>query len=111
MATNTFKSTSTALTTSTADIYQAPASAGNVGVVLSIMVANVNGTASADLTIAKTDSSNNIAGYLAYTVPVPNDASLEVVANKVVLMAGQKIRGLASANSYLQATVSVLEIV
>lgn len=111
MATNTFKSTSTALTTSIADIYQAPASAGNVGVVLSILVANINGTASADVTIAKTDSSNNIAGYLTYTIPVPNDTSLEVVANKVVLMAGQKIRGLASANSYLQATVSVLEIV
>lgn len=111
MATNTFKSTSTALTTTIADIYQAPASAGNVGIVVSILVANVNGTASADLTIAKTDASNNIAGYLAYTVPVPNDTSLEVVANKVVLMAGQKIRGLASANSYLQATVSVLEIV
>lgn len=110
MATNTFKSTSTALTTATTDIYQAPASAGNVAIMLSIQVANVNGNASADLTIAKTDSSNNIAGYLAFTIPVPNDSALEVVANKIVLMAGQKIRGSASANSYLQATVSVLEI-
>jgi hypothetical protein len=110
MPTNTFKSTSTALTTSIADIYQAPASAGNVAIMLSIQVANVNGSNPGDLTIAKTDSSNNIAGYLAYTIPVPADAAIEVVANKVVLMAGQKIRGLASSNSYLQATVSVLEI-
>jgi len=110
MATNTFKSTSTALTTSTSDIYQAPNSAGNTAIVLSLMVANVNGSNSADVTLGKYDSSNNLQSYLAFTITVPGSSSLEVVANKVVLNAGEKIRGLASANGYLQVITSVMEI-
>ena len=107
---NTFKSTSTAITTTTATIYQAPSTAGNVGVVLSIMVANVNGTAPADLTVSKTTSGDALQSHLAFTIPIPADTSLEVVANKIVLMAGEKLRASASIASYLQATVSVLEI-
>lgn len=107
---NTFKSTSTAITTTTATIYQAPASAGNVGIVLSVLVANVNGTAPADLTVSKTTSGDAVQSHLTWTIPIPADTSLEVVANKVILMAGEKLRASASANSYLQATVSVMEI-
>lgn len=107
---NTFKSTSTAITTSTVTIYQAPATAGNVGIVLSCLVANVNGTASADVTVSKTTSGDVLQSHLLFTVPVPADSSLEVVANKVVLMAGEKLRASASAASFLQATISVMEI-
>jgi hypothetical protein len=107
---NTFKSTSTAITTATVTIYQAPATAGNVGIVLSCLISNVNGTASADVTISKTTSGDALQSYLTYTVPVSQDTSLEVVANKIVLMAGEKLRASASVASYLQATVSVLEI-
>jgi hypothetical protein len=110
MATNTFKSTSTAISLTTATIYQAPASAGNVAIVLGCLIANINGNASADLTILKTDSSDSLQSYIAFTIPVPADTSLEVVANKIILNAGEKLRAVASANSYLQATVSVLEI-
>lgn len=104
---NTFKSTSTALTTSTQDIYQAPA---GVGVVLSVLVANKSGTGNADVTIVKTDASDTVQGEIVHTIPVPIDTSLEVVVNKLVLMANEKLRGTASADSYLDATVSVLEI-
>lgn len=107
---NTFKSTSTALTTTVQTIYQAPATAGNVGIVLSCLIANVNGTASADLTLTKTTSADAVQANIAYTIPVAADTTLEVVANKIVLMAGEKLRAVASANSYLQATVSVMEI-
>ena len=105
---NIFKSTSTALTTSTQDIYQAPAA--GVGVILSIYVANVDGGTSADLTLIKTDGSNNPQSELVHTIPVPADTSLEVVANKIVLMADEKLRGYAGNDNFLQATVSVLEI-
>ena len=111
MSTYTYKSTSTAITTAVADLYQAPASAGNAATVLSVLVSNINGTASADLTLSKTDASNNIAGYITYTVPVPANTTLECIPNKIILMAGQKLRVLTSANSYLQATISVVEIV
>ena len=107
---NTFKSTSTAITTATVTIYQAPATTGTVGIVLSCMIANVNGTASADVTVVKTTSADSTQSHICFTVPVPNDSSLEVVANKIVLMAGEKLRASASAANYLQSTISVLEI-
>lgn len=96
-------------TTSVTDVYQAPATAGNTSVLMSILVANVNGGSSADITIHKTDSSNTLQSYLAYTIPVPNDTSLEVVANRVVLKAGEKIRATASSANFLHVTVSALE--
>lgn len=107
---NTFNNAQLAATTVMTDIYQAPTGAGNVSIVLSCVAANINGTASADFTLAKTDSSNNIQSYIAYTIPVPNDTSLECIPNKVVLKAGEKLRALASANVYIQATASVLEV-
>lgn len=108
---NTFNNAQVALSgTSVTDVYQAPSTAGNVAIVLSIMVANVNGTTSADISIIKTNSSNTEQSRLAHTIPVPGDTSLEVVANKLVLKAGEKIRAQASAGNFLNVTVSALEI-
>jgi hypothetical protein len=108
---NTFNNAQVSLTTTNVtDLYQAPASTGNVAIVLSIMVSNVDGTASADISIIKTDSSNTEQSRLAHTIPVPSDTSLEVVANKLVLKAGEKLRAQASAANDLVVTVSALEI-
>lgn len=108
---NTFNNAQVALsTTSVTDVYQAPTSSGNVSIVLSIMVANVDGTNSADISIIKTNSSDTEQSRLAHTIPVPADTSLEVIANKLVLKAGEKIRAQASASSDLVVTVSALEI-
>lgn len=108
---NTFNNAQVALSTTTVtDVYQAPASAGNVAIVLSIMCANVNGTAAADVSIIKTNSSNTEQSRLAHTIPVPADTSLEVVANKVVLKAGEKLRAQASAANFINVTISTLEI-
>lgn len=96
-------------TTATTDVYQCPSSSGNTAVVMSILVANVNGANSGDITILKTDSSNNLQSYLAYTIPVPGDTSLEVVANRIVLKAGEKIRATAGTANYFHVTVSALE--
>lgn len=98
-------------TTSITDVYQAPnAAAANRAIVLSCMVANVDGTNSADVTVAITDSSNTEIAKLANTIAVPADASLEVIANKVILKQGEKIRVTASASNRLDVTVSALEI-
>lgn len=108
---NTFNNAQVSLsTTNVTDVYQAPTTAGNVAIVLSIMVANVDGSAAADISIIKTDSSNTEQSRLAHTIPVPADTSLEVVANKLVLKAGEKIRAQASAASDLVVTLSALEI-
>jgi hypothetical protein len=108
---NTFNNAQAVLSsTSVTDVYQAPATAGNVAIVLSVLCANVNGTASADVSIIKTNSSNTEQSRLAHTIPVPNDTSLEVVANKIVLKAGEKLRAQASVANYINVTISALEI-
>ena len=108
----TFNRASVALaTTSITDVYQAPNAADtDRSVVLSCMVANVDGTNSADVTVAITDSANVEIAKLANTIQVPADASLELIANKLVLKRGEKLRATASAGGGLHVTVSALEI-
>jgi hypothetical protein len=98
-------------TTSITDVYQAPnVAAGNRAIVLSCLIANVDGIVAADITVTITDASNNAISKLANTIPVPADSSLELIANKLVLKQGEKLRATASAGGDLEVTVSTLEI-
>jgi hypothetical protein len=108
----TFNNASVKLTSTNAtDIYQAPTgNAADRAVVLSCLVANVDGTNNADITITITDGSDSVLSTLASTIAVPADASLEVIANKVILKQSQKIRATASAANDLEVTLSALEI-
>lgn len=108
----TFNNASVKLTTTSAtDIYQAPTgNAADRAIVLSCLVANVDGVNNADITLTVTDNSNTVLSTLASTITVPADASLEVIANKLVLKQSQKIRATASAASDLEVTLSALEI-
>ena len=108
----TFNNASVKLTTTTAtDVYQAPtANAADRAIVLSCLVANVDGVNNAEITITVTDSSNTVLSTLASTIAVPADASLEVIANKLVLKQSQKIRATASAANDLEVTLSALEV-
>ena len=108
----TFNNASVKLTTTSAtDIYQAPtANAGDRAIVLSCLVANVDGSAAANITITVTDGSNAVLSTLASTITVPADASLEIIANKLILKQSQKMRATASVASDLEVTLSALEI-
>ena len=108
----TFNNASVKLTTTSAtDVYQAPtANAADRAIVLSCLVANVDGTSSAEITITVTDGSDVVQSTLANTIVVPADASLEVIANKLVLKQSQKIRATAGTASDLEVTLSALEI-
>ena len=98
-------------TTSATDIYQAPTgNAADRAIVLSCLVANVDGSTAANITITVTDGSNAVLSTLASTITVPADASLEVIANKLILKQSQKIRATASVASDLEVTLSALEI-
>lgn len=97
-------------TTNVTDVYTAPSGTGNVAVVMSCIAANYNGGASADFTLSITDGSNTLLSYLGYTIPVPNDTALEMIPNKVVLKAGEKLRATASSANYFYVTASVLEV-
>ena len=106
-----FNRSSVALSTTTiTDVYQCPTSAAiNRSVVLSCLVANTDATSRA-VTISITDSSNVLIARLANSITIPAYASLEVVANKIVLKQGEKIRATAGTAATLEVTVSTLEI-
>lgn len=107
-----FNNASVKLTTTNAtDVYQAPTgNAADRAIVLSCLVANVDGSNAAEITITVTDNSNNVLSTLASTITVPADASLEVIANKLVLKQSQKIRATANLANDLEITLSALEI-
>ncbi len=105
----TFQRTSLAVTSTETDAYSCPS--GAQAVVLSCLVANVDGTNSDDITAKITNSSNTEQSRIASTITVPADASLELIPNKLVLEAGEKLRLTgAAASGRLSATVSILEI-
>lgn len=108
----TFNRASVALsTTSITDVYQAPtANATDRAIVLSCLVANVDGINNASITLDITNSGNTGIAKIANTITVPADASIECIPNKLVLKQGEKIRATASAGGDLEVTVSVLEI-
>ena len=108
----TFNRASVALTTtSITDVYQAPNVANTErAVVLSCLVANVDGTNAADITLTITDSTDAAIAKIANTIQVPADSTLEAIPNKLILKRGEKIRATASAASDLEVTVSALEI-
>jgi hypothetical protein len=72
----------------------------------SIMVANIDGSSAADVTIAYNDQSNTRA--IASTISVPADATLSVIDknNGFYLEEGDSIEGGASANGDLVALIS-----
>jgi hypothetical protein len=58
-----------------------------------------------------TDSSDTDAEtYLAQGIPVPDAAAYEPIGGKLVLEAGDVIKGFGSTTDVLEITVSVLEI-
>lgn len=85
-------------------------SSSNSTIVLSILVSNRDGTATQDITCAQLNSSNAVDAYVAYTVPVPNDSTVELLGNKLILPSGKKIAFLASTSGTLDAIVSYVEV-
>ena len=104
---NTFKNSGAALTTTGADIYTCPASTS--AVIHSIYVSNIDGTNSADVDIKVTTDGGTTYYHVAKTVPVPADSTL-VLDKPVNLEAADKVHMTASANSDLEAFMSILEI-
>jgi hypothetical protein len=104
----TFKNVRTVLGDSPTDIYTVPA--GTTAIVIGCQVANV-GAASNELDFWWTDSSAaDAATYLGNQIVVPVQAAYEPIGGKLVLEAGDKLRGESENDLELEATVSVLEI-
>ena len=83
-----------------------------------MLVANIDGTNSADVTIALVladadpngitdfDITSGQPWYIAKTVAVPADSTLSILDTPLYLRAGDVLEGGASANSDLQLVVS-----
>ena len=98
------------LTTSDAD--WVTCAAEKVLKINSIVVSNVDGTNAVDVTIKWYDASSSASWHLCKTVAVPADSTLVVLGKDapIYLEEGDRIRGLASAASDAQVTVSYEEL-
>jgi hypothetical protein len=95
------------ITSATAFLTNSAAS-GKVYKVNSLMVSNINATNSADISIDLYRSSYPY--YVVKTIAIPADTSLDVLNKTLYLEEGDALRGLASANSYLQIVCSYEDI-
>jgi uncharacterized lipoprotein len=79
-------------------------------IVLSILACNTDGTNNSDLSVQQDSSSDTVEAFLAFTIPVPADANLEVLSNKYILPSGKKLAALSSASGLIDLTVSYVEV-
>lgn len=95
-----------AVTTSAADIVSNPADSGAVYKVNTLIVSNIDGTASVDATVDLFRSS--VSYRIASTIAVPADSTLVVLSKdtSMYLEEGDSIRVLGSAAGDLQAVCS-----
>jgi len=107
---NTFKNSYLDVTNSAQDLYTAPAS--TTSIVLTLRVTNVDGTNADDVTVEVVDSDTTTKAFIASTMAVPADSSLEIAGtSKIVLEAGDKIQVTgAAASGDLEVFASILEI-
>jgi len=78
----------------------------------SIIVANVDGTNAADVTVAFYNADNATAYHLAKTITVPADSTLVVLGkdSPIYLEEGDKISAFASAAGDLEIIISYEEL-
>ena len=112
VATITGKSVGQAIGTSAATILTNTAASGKVVKVNSLTISNVNGVSSADVTVTVYKAAVATSFYLAYTIAVPNDATLVLISKdtSIYLEEGDYIQLAASAASYLHGFCSYEEI-
>lgn len=105
----TFKNARAVLADTATTVYTCPA--GTTAIVIGCQVTNVDNANNCDLQFWWTDSSNTDAiTSLAYDVIVPSRASYEPIGGKLVLEAGDTVKGLGSAASDLEVSLSILEL-
>jgi hypothetical protein len=109
----TFNTADIAVTNSEQTLYTAPSSSGDVAIMLSLRVTNIDGTNDDTVTVTLYETGGSTKkAEIAHTMTVPADSSLELAGtSKIVLKQSEvvKITGGASSGD-LEAYLSVLEI-
>lgn len=100
------------LTTGGVDILENAAASGKVFKVGFLMISNIDGTNNADVTVNFVDATGPATRKLANVITVPAKSSLIVIGGGeyLYLEEGDKLTGVASANSDLTAVVSYEDI-
>ena len=108
---NTFKNAYYDVTASLLPAYTAPSSAGNVAIVLTLRITNVDGANDATVDAEIVDNGGSEQAYIAYELSCPADTTVELAGtSKLVLEAGDTLKLKASSASDLEAFISVLQI-
>jgi len=107
---NTFKNARLAITGGDQTIYTAPASAGNVAIVLQLQVANVDNSGAQSISATVIDSTGGTTTHLCKALSVPANAAASLVSGKLVLEAGDSVKLQGTGSSLLEAQLSALEI-
>ena len=104
----TFKNVRAVLANTATDVYTVPAA--TTAIVIGCQATNVY-SATRTLDFWWTDDSNaDAVTYLADGVSIPAAAAYEPIGGKLVLEAGDKLRGLGQTASHLEVTASVVEL-
>jgi hypothetical protein len=94
-------------TTATQDVYEAPV--GKEATVTFLQVSN-RSAASANVTLTLFDASANVTYSLATSLTLPGNSFLNIImAGKLILEPGDKIRAMASINGAMDIAGSVVE--
>ena len=105
----TYKNARAALGTTYATVYTCPS--GTTAIVLMAQAANVDGTATADVSAQWLDNSNaDVATRIVETLAVPADAAVNLLGGPVVLEAGDAFQAKASAAGDIELTLAISEI-
>ncbi len=108
VTTITGKTAVQAVTTSATAIVTNSAGSNKVFKINALYVANVDGTAAADITVSLVRGL--VTTKIAHTISVPADSTLDIISKSIYLEEGDEIRLTASANSDLEAVCSYEEI-
>ena len=102
----------TDVATSAASLVSNAASSGKILKINSLIIANIDGTASADITVTLRNTSATLLSTLANTVAVPADATLIVISKdtSIYLEENMALYVQSSAAGDLSATCSYEEI-
>lgn len=78
-------------------------------IVLSILAANTNGVSNTDVTLKRKFGATD-EGFLAFTITVPADSNVDILANKYILPSGRSLTVSSSSSGTLDLQVSYVEI-
>lgn len=80
-----------------------------ISLIESVSCSNVT-TSNIEVTVDVLNSSDSVISQLVKSAVLTAGTGLEVVQNKVVLQAGEKIRVTTNSNQNIHATLAILEI-